>query len=142
MKTIIETLHLDFEEKEYIIDLIEQGGEFFGVEITQNQKDTGRQISLLIEPSALSDIIKTLQNYDAKIELEVKKDKTYLSKTDKKKIESNYLRGVAIKDLAMQFDQSPELIEVTLRNKGIAIVDNKPPQYWRRRNIITRNRRK
>lgn len=142
MKTIIETLHLDFEEKEYIIDLIEQSGELFGVEITQNQKDTGRQISLHIEPSALSDIIKTLQNYDAKIELEVKKDKTYLSKTDKKKIESNYLRGVAIKDLAMQFDQSPELIEVTLRNKGIAIVDNKPPQYWRRRNIITRNRRK
>lgn len=142
MKTIIETLHLDFEEKEYIIDLIEQGGEFFGVEITQNQKDTRSQISLNIEPSALSDIIKTLQNYDAKIELEVKKNKTYLSKTDKKKIESNYLRGVAIKDLAMQFDQSPELIEVTLRNKGIDIVDNKPPQYWRRRNIITRNRRR
>lgn len=142
MKTIIETLHLDFEEKEYIIDLIEQGGEFFGVEITQNQKDTRSQISLNIEPSALSDIIKTLQNYDAKIELEVKKNKTYLSKTDKKKIESNYLRGVAIKDLAMQFDQSPELIEVTLRNRGIDIVDNKPPQYWRRRNIITRNRRR
>ena len=60
-------------------------------------------------------------------------DLKHITEIDQQKIQSNYLKGVTIKDLAMQFDQETELIEMILRNKRIEIVENKLPKqkYWR-----------
>jgi hypothetical protein len=60
---------------------------------------------------------------------------------DQNKLQDRYLKGVPIKDLAMQFDQTSELIEMVLRNKGLEIVENEMPKQtftikkyeWRKR---------
>ena len=82
----------------------------------------------------LSDIIKILQNYAAKIPGNIDHKTKHITEGDKQKIQDRYLIGVSLKDLALQFDQSEELIEMVLRNRGIQIVSNEIPKakIWRR----------
>ena len=52
----------------------------------------------------------------------------YIIQSEQQKIQNNYLKGVTIKDLAIQYEQEPEQIEMILRNKGIEIIENKIPK--------------
>jgi len=70
-----------------------------------------------------------------------KKKNTY-HRQMKKRIQDNYLKGVDIKDLALQFGQSPELIEMVLRNQGIEIVSNKQPRSYYRQSKYYPKRKK
>ena len=135
MKTILETAQLEFDKSDFLIDLVEHDNGQLYVEIVQTILNTNEKAETIkINPSVLSDIIKVLQNYQAKLPKESKLEIKHITEIDQEKIQKNYLKGVSIKDLAMQSDQKPELIEMILRNKGIEIVENKLPKPEFRRN--------
>ncbi|QOD59425.1 hypothetical protein H9I45_08565 [Polaribacter haliotis] len=141
MKTIIETTQLEFDKSDFLIDLVKHDNGKLYVEIIQTILDSNKKSeSIKINPSVLSDIIKVLQSYQAKLPNKSELDLKHITEIDQQKIQSNYLKGVTIKDLAMQFDQETELIEMILRNKGIEIVENTlpKPKFWRN----NKNRRK
>ena len=134
MKTILETTQLEFYKSNFLIDLVEHGNGQLYIEIVQTIINTNNKVETIkINPSVLSDIIKVLQNYQAKLPRESKPEIKHITDIDQEKIQQYYLKGVSIKDLAMQSGQKPELIEMILRNKGIEIIENKLPKskFWR-----------
>lgn len=136
MKEILETTQLEFTKSAFLIDLVKHDSGSLYVEIVQTiyKSEKGGQ-SIKINPSILTDIIQVLQNYHAKMQGKTSTNSIHLTEKDKQKIQDRYLKGVSVKDLALQFDQSDELIEMVLRNKGIQIVSNEVPKatWWRRR---------
>lgn len=145
MKTIKETTQLEFDKSVFLIDLVEHSTGQLYVEITQTIRDSFlKEKTLKINPSVLSDILKVLQNYQAKLSQISKSATFHLTDSDQIKIQDWYLKGVSIKDLAMQFDQSRELIEMILKNKGIEIVNQTPPkpEFWDRKYPNKKRRRK
>lgn len=133
MKTILETTQLEFDRSDFLIDLVEHETGQLYIEIVQTILDTNKKSeSIKINPSVLSHIIKVLQNYQAKLPRESILDIKHITENDQEKIQSSYLKGVSIKDLAMRFEQTSELIEMILRNKGIEIVENTlpKPKVW------------
>lgn len=134
MKTILETTQLEFDKSAFLIDLVKHDNGQLYIEIVQTILNTNEKTeSIKINPSVLSDIIKVLQNYQGKLPKESKLELKHITEIDQEKIQRNYLKGVPIKDLAMQFDQEIELIEMILRNRGIEIVENTlpKPKFWR-----------
>ncbi|MDO6518601.1 hypothetical protein [Zobellia uliginosa] len=143
MKTILETTQLEFDKSNFLIDLVEHSNGRLYIEIVQTILNTNKKSKTLkINPSVLSDIIKVLQIYQEKLQKESNPEIKYITESDQEKIQQNYLKGVSINDLAMLFDQKPELIEMILRNKGIEIVENTmpKPKFWR--NYKNRKKRK
>lgn len=136
MQETIETTLLEFDKSSFLLDLIKYDNDKIFIEITQtiHTKDNEQQ-SIKINPTILNDIIKVLQNYDAKIPKQSIGDKKYLNQEDQKNIVNRYMKGITIKDLALQFDQSRDLIEMILRNKGIEIVSQEIPKNkrWRKK---------
>ncbi len=134
MKTIVATEQFDYENNSYVIDLVQHEDHLYTVEIIQSKsiKLSLEQSRIVINPAVLSQFIKVLQNFNAKSLLNPSFYKKHLSALDEKHIQESYLKGVSIKNLAIQFDQSVELIEMVLRNNGIVLAENKPPRYWRK----------
>ena len=144
MKTILETTQLEFDKSGFLIDFVEHENGKLYIEIIQTILNSNKKPeSIKINPSVLSDIIKVLQNYQTKFPKESKLEIKHITDTDQEKIQQNYLKGVSIKDIAMQFDQNPELIEMILRNKGIEIVKNEipKPKFWRHNNKRKKRKR-
>ena len=136
MKEILETTQLEFDKSAFLIDLVKYESGSLYIEIVQTINDNSKDgQTIKINPSVLSDIIKVLQNYQAKIPGKIDKQSKHITEEDKQKIQERYLKGVSLTDLAVQFDQSEELIEMVLRNQGIAIVPNEIPKTkpWRGR---------
>lgn len=145
MKKILETTQFEFDKSDFLIDLVEHDNGKLYIEIVQTILNTNKKAeSIKINPSVLSDIIKVLQNYQAKLPKESNLEIKHITELDQEKIQQNYLKGVSIKDLAMQSDQKPELIEMILRNKGIEIVENKlpKPKFWRNKKNWKNRKRK
>lgn len=135
MKTIIETTQLEFDRSDFLIDIVRHDNGMLYVEIVQNIIDSkNRTSSIKINPTILTDIIKVLQNYQAKIPNKPDLKNKHITDSEQQKIQERYLKGVSVKDLAMQFDQTTELIEMILRNKEIEIVNNElpKPRYWKK----------
>ena len=144
MKTILESTQLETSEKGYIVDLIKQNNSV-AVEIIQyNASNEAEQNSINISSSLLLELIKVLENYHANMPPKTAQGSEHLSELDKQSIQRNYLKGVPLKNLALQFDQSTELIEMVLRNRGIEIVDNALPKtfYSWRKHYRRRKKRK
>ena len=81
-----------------------------------------------INLSVLTDIISVLKNYQKEITAPASKlSKSYFSEDKQESLIKRYFKGLTIKDLALQFDCSKQIIEQILFNKGIEIVDNKQP---------------
>lgn len=145
MKTILETTQLEFDKSDFLIDLVEHENGQLYIEIVQTILNTNKKAeSIKINPSVLSDIIKVLQNYQAKLPKEWKLELKHITENDQEKIQSSYLKGVSIKDLVMRFEQTSELIEMVLRNKGIEIVENTlpKPKFWRNKKNWKKGKRK
>ena len=135
MKTIIETTQLEFDKSDFLIDLVKHENGLLYIEITQNIINSkNEKSSIKINPTVLSDIIKVLQNYQAKVPYKPDSKNKHITDLEQQKIQERYLKGVSIKDLAMQFDQTSELIEMVLRNKGIEIVEIQllKPEFWKK----------
>lgn len=121
MKNIIETILLEFDKSNFVLRLVENDSGIPYVEIIQTINTENKMISLKLNPSVLSDIIKVLQNFHAKIDTQYSISKNFITEEEQQRIIRIYLKGISIKDLALTFDQSEELIEMILRNKGIKI---------------------
>lgn len=136
MKEILETTQLEYGKSSFLIDLVQHKKGVLYIEILQSINSfQPQQHQIKINPSILSEIIKTLQNYQAKIpkeQIQIQKD---LTDEDQEKIISYYLKGVSIKDLAIQFDQTEELLKMVLRNKNITVISDVKPKkrYWKRK---------
>lgn len=124
MKNVIETTLLEFDKSNFIIQLVEMNFGTPYIEINQTINAENSVVSLKLNPAVVSDIIKVLQNYYAKIDQKYTGLRTFISDDDQQKMVKRYLKGDSIQDLALQFDQSPELIEMILRNKNIVVVSN------------------
>jgi len=134
MKEVLETTQLEFDKSAFLIDLIKHDSGLLYIEISQTIfEDINHAHSIKINPVVLSDIIKVLQNYHARIAKNVAVYSRHLTEDDQQKIQDRYLRGVSIKDLVLQFDQSKELIEMILRNKEIQIDSSKMPCRYRKK---------
>ena len=66
--------------------------------------------------------------------------KDYFSKAQQQSIVSIYLKGITIKDLALQFNCTTQIITQVLLNNHIEIVDQEQPR--RREAKTIRNKRK
>ncbi len=143
MKTILNTEQLEFGNSDYLIDLVtNDDGEIY-VEIIQTLLDSNEVTeSIKINSSVLSDIIRVLQNYHAKLPEITKSDSKHITETEQDKIKDIYLKGVPVRDIAMQFGQTPELIEMILRNKGFEIVENKLPKPTFHKKTYKRRKRR
>lgn|SRR5690554_737119 len=110
MKTVIETTQLEFDKSDFLIDLVKHDNGKLYIEIIQTILDSNKKPeSIKINPTVLLDIIKVLQNYQAKLPQKSELELKHITEIDQQKIQNNYLKGVTIKDLAMQFDQETEL---------------------------------
>lgn len=136
MKNILETTLLEFDKSSYLIDLVRHDTGKLYIEIVQTINGEGSSVrSIKINPGALTDIVRVLQIYQDRVPTKKMHDEGPPVVSDQQKIQERYLKGVSIKELALQFDYSEELIEMVLRNRGVKIVSNKPPKFrrWRRR---------
>lgn len=136
MKEIVETTHLEFDKSAFLIDLVKHNNGSLYVEVIQTiYADDKIDQSIKINPSVLAEFIQVLTNYQSKLPKRKAVFKIMLTEEEKGKIQDRYLRGISIRDLSMQLGKSEELIEQTLRNRGIEIVSNKIPRkrYWRKK---------
>ena len=139
MKEILETSQLEYDKSSFLIDLVKHDTGALYIEIIQTISSGHKNgQSIKINPSVLSDIIKLLQTYQAKLPKHPSDTQQHLTDSDQQKLVTHYLKGVTIKNLALQYNQDEDLIEMVLRNKGLAIVDNEQPKTKRYR----RKRRK
>jgi len=131
MEDIIETTQIECDKSSFLIDLVKHSSEKLYVEIIQiihTKERSGIRQKIRINPVALPGIITALQNYSGRIpKIQfIKKEKW--SDAEKEKIKHHYLIGVPIKDLAIQFNCSKQMIEDLLRSFGYAIVSNEIPR--------------
>ena len=125
MEEIIKTTLLEYDKSSFLIDLVKHKGGAVYIKITQTiQQKSGipLQTELKINPSLLDDILEVLSAYEREIPAKQLDRKGALTKENKKSIENRYLKGVSIKDIALQFNCAKELIEQILTNRNIVIV--------------------
>lgn len=134
MKEILETTHLEFDKSAFLIDLVKHKSGQLYIEISQtiNNEKTGAQL-IKLNPSVLYDIIKVLQYYQSKIPSKSESSIKYFNNEDQQKILKRYLKGIPMKELAIQFDVSFELIEMILKNNDIHVMPEKKPKQKRSR---------
>ena len=130
MKEILETKLIESEKSVFLVDLVRHESSKIYIEIIQSiADDNSLPQTIKINPLILTDLFKVLQNYEAKtLSQKVKTNNKHLTEADRQKIQDRYLKGVSIRDLTIQFDQSKELIEMVLRNSGIEITPNELPK--------------
>lgn len=137
MIKVLETRQLEFAKSSFLIDLVKHDNGALYIEILQNiqnEKSEGQKIK--INPTVLMDIVKVLLEFHEKIPDSQVNRVLYWTESEKKKLQDRYLKGVPIKDLALQFDTTEKVIEMILRNMNLKIVSDFKPEkrrFWRRR---------
>lgn len=133
MKEILKTTQLEFDKSSFLIDLIELNTEKIYIEITQTINAEKKDVQIIkINPTILSDILDVLQKYQSDISDRNIARKLILTEKEQTKIQDRYLKGVSINELAIQFEETEENIEMILRNKGIEIESNELPEHLKR----------
>ncbi|MBW6491977.1 MAG: hypothetical protein K0B15_12375 [Lentimicrobium sp.] len=134
MENIIKSTILEYDKSTFLIDLRRHKSGKLYLAIKQMVEGISDYNILKINYSLLSDLIYVLMDYNNEVLKEpVNNTKLYFSQEKQKEIVSRYLKGVPIEDLSMQFDCKQLIIEQILRNKQIAIVNNKLPTQTRKR---------
>lgn len=127
MEDILKTKLLEFDKSAFLIDMVRHKNGQLYVAVTQTiSKGQKYHQAIKINPSVLPELIDTLKKLQEEIDYKLPKPPEYFSGADKEKIREWYLKGVPIKDLALQFDKPENLIEQVLRNMEIEIVENIP----------------
>lgn len=133
MKETLKTTQLEFDKSSFLIDLIELNTGKMYIEITQTINADNKDVQIIkINPTILSDILDVLQKYQSDISNRNNTRKLVLTEKEQNKIQDRYLKGVSINELALQFDETEETIEMILRNKGIEIEPNELPEHLKR----------
>ncbi|MBV6484313.1 MAG: hypothetical protein KFKLKKLM_00809 [Flavobacteriales bacterium] len=133
MKEILKTTQLECDKSSFLIDLIELNTEKLYVEITQTINTENKDVQVIkINPTILSDILGVLQKYQSDISDRNNTRKLILTEKEQNKIQNRYLKGVSINELALQFEETEENIEMILKNMGIEIEPNELPEHLKR----------
>ncbi len=136
MAEIIQRTLLEYEKSTFELLLVKNENGLMHIEMVQDIHPNNRiqvRQSIKINPSLVSDIIKILGIYKLDVPENQLRPKEKLSPENKQKIQNEYLKGVAIKDLALLHRCSENVIEHALRSNGIEIVSQEVPKYYRRR---------
>ncbi len=134
MDDILKTKLLEFDKSAFLIDLVRHKNGQLYVAVTQTiSKGQKYHQAIKINPSVLPELIETLKKFQQEIDYKPPKQPDHFSGADKEKIRERYLKGVPIKDLALQFDKPENLIEQVLRNMEIEIVSGILPGKRRRK---------
>jgi DNA-binding protein len=131
MKETIDKHTLVYEKSTYGLKLIKIGSKLFYIDLTQIIHASGESVNhIKINPTALPDIIEALQCYKEILDEIFIRGPKSISKAKQQVIQDRYLKGVSIKDIAMQTGKTEELIETILRGRDIEIVPNKLPYKY------------
>lgn len=135
MKEILETTQLEYDKSTFLIELVKNESGLLYIEVAQIIHDNKQIGKIKFKPAILQDFIKTLQEYQTKLPSTIIEETSHISDENQQKIQDRYLKGVLINEIALQFDQKEEVIEMILRNKGISIVNNELPKksFWKHR---------
>jgi len=128
MIKVLETKLLEFDKSSFLIDLIKHDNGALYIEILQtihNENSAGQRIK--INPTILMEIVNVLLEFHEKVPATQLEGVLHFSELDKKKIQGRYLKGVPMKDLALQFDTTDKIIEMILRNMGLKIMSDFRP---------------
>lgn len=129
MEENLKTVLLEYEKSSFLIDLVKHksGNLYIAVEqIIYINKNTSESQKIKINPSVLRDIIEVLSDFQKDIAVyKPSKSKNKITDENREQIIKRYLKGIEIKDLALQFNCSIKVIEQFLRNNEIEIVENK-----------------
>ncbi len=132
MDTEIKTTLLEYEKSTFLLDLVkhENGELYIAIQQTIQLNNNKTEVQKIkINPTIIDDLISVLNEYRGQLPKIKKKPKNYLSPERYSEIVKRYLKGnIRIKDLAIQFDTTEEIIEQVLRNKGIAIINEEAPK--------------
>ncbi|OFY89887.1 MAG: hypothetical protein A3K10_09440 [Bacteroidetes bacterium RIFCSPLOWO2_12_FULL_31_6] len=133
MKDILKTTQLEFDKSFFLIDLIELNTGKIYIEIAQTIHTENKGVQIIkINPTILSNILDVLQEYQSDISDRNNARKLLLTEKEQNKIQDRYLKGLSINELALQFEETEENIEMILRNKGIEIISNEIPEYLKK----------
>lgn len=145
MNELLDTILLSNGKSSYLIDLVklDSGTKYVRIEYIQNKV---KRI-IHIHPKILPDLVEVLSNYKRKIENDLTIVERPTRKIPKEILDksavicSRYLKGVEIKDLAMQFDCEESLIVKILENKDIEIIVNQLSSDYNWRKKTSRRRK-
>lgn len=126
MQEILKSTLLDFEKSFFYINFIKHSSGEKYISIEQTFANDYKKQKVTVRFSDLQQLITVLENYKSENfdpdPFDVSK---YFSKEKLQSIVSIYFKGLSIKDIALQFDCSAEIIEKVLTYKEIEITDDK-----------------
>ncbi|WP_410004848.1 hypothetical protein [Aequorivita nionensis] len=130
MKEVIDKHNLTYEKSTYELRLIRVSRKSFYVDISHIIHASEENSAIKISPSALPDIIEVLKSFKQILDESTIEHPKYISEAVQQIIQDRYLKGVSIKDVALQMGKTEELIEKILRSRDIEIVPNKLPYTY------------
>ncbi len=133
MEEILQTTLLEYDKSSFLIDLIKHhyGEYYIAIQQDIHVHDNCQTQKIKINLSILDDILEVLNNYKNKVSQKNPGTRNYFSSERKEEVKRRYFKGIEIKDLALQFDCSENIIEQILINSGIEIVSNKVPEEYK-----------
>ena len=106
MSEILETKHLEFDNSAFLIDLIKHESGNLYIEIMQTiGSDLESSQTIKINPSILTNLLRVLQNFQAKIP-NTSLIKKHITDSDQQKIQDYYLKGVSVENTCNSLDIS------------------------------------
>ncbi|MCF8302732.1 MAG: hypothetical protein K9I94_05595 [Bacteroidales bacterium] len=105
MNEIINTTQVECDKSTFLVDLVKHESGRLYIEIMQIiDMDKGDKQIIKINPTILNDIIRTLKEYKERIDKAKKGSTTELADEELQKIQTWYLKGVSIKDIAAYYE--------------------------------------
>jgi hypothetical protein len=126
MNEILKSTLLDFDKSFFYINFIKHssGEKYISIEQTFAGNYKKQKVTLRI--SDLHELISVLENYKSENFTPDPFDaRKYFSKEQLQSIVNIYFKGVPVKEIALQFDCSEEMIKKVLIDKNIEITDDK-----------------
>jgi len=137
-----ENWEATFRHFRYQINLLKHENGRYYIEFRQSKGEMATELKILqFHPSLLAEIIERLNDLQNHYLMTDRKDKNLISEADAERITTHYLKGVSIRDLALQFEKEAKDIRMMLQNRGIAIVSNEVPKWLRSRTKRFRKRK-
>lgn len=140
MQEILKSTLLDLEKSFFYINFMKHSSGEKYISIEQTLASNYKKQKVTIRLSDLPQLFTVLENYKSENFTPDPFDAPkYFSKEKLQSIVSIYFKGISIKDIALQFDCSAEIIEKVLTYKEIEITDDKDS---RKAQLIRQSKRK
>jgi len=126
MQEILKSTLIDLEKSFFYINFMKHSSGEKYISIEQTLANNYKKQKVTFKFSDLPQLITVLENYkNENFTPEPFDARKYFSKEKLQSIVNIYFKGVSIKNIALKFDCSAEIIEKVLIYKEIEITDNK-----------------